>query len=163
MKIAGKNLQGESRQYEFKLVDTLTGLKLFHNYISLVIEVLPTLTDLIALRRSSDQKEETQKEASIGWSDLGSMLEVLRVLPAVFTWDRVTELSAALLAGGKITIDGVTQDMGADGMGDYAKSDPMELYTALFYAIAANYPKYFAPFLDSSPSTEAGESESPIA
>ncbi len=131
-------LGGEARKYAFKLMNAKTGTRLFHEYISLVVKALPLLGKFLS---ASDEKKGKDDV------DLKQISELVSILPQILTWERVEELAREMLAGHKATIGGTVHEADETGFHDGITGDPLELYTAIFYAITANYPKYIDPLL----------------
>jgi hypothetical protein len=143
--IEGKTIFGETRKYKFTLLDAKTGLEIFHEYASILItgsqEIIPALTRAI------------NSEIDGGVDDLMSVitksksLELIRLVPSILTMDRIQHLAKTMLTDCEVTVDNEVQTIDGDGLAPYMIGDPLELYTAIFYAVCANYPKYVAPFL----------------
>jgi hypothetical protein len=135
--IVGSSFSGEERVYEFVLVETVTGLRIFHEYASLVIAALPNITEALQ-------------------GDSGSMLSIAKLVPQMLTFQRLEMLAKDMLAGSKIG----ESESDENGMCDMFREDPLEFYVAIFWSIAANYPKYVDPFLaEFSGSGEGSEGE----
>lgn len=130
--VDGKTLSGEPRKYTFNLLDAETGLRLFHEYAGVIFSNKDMITQI-----------STGGDATA--------LSIIGLLPRVLPWDKIKELAAALLNGAKIDINGTVCSVGETGIGYYCEGDPLELYTALFYAIKANYPKYIDPLFQAVP------------
>lgn len=137
--IEGSNLFGDTRRYTFNLMDAKTGTRLFHEYISLIVAALPLLGKFLS---AGGEKKEGEDGGSIK-----QISDIVSVLPQILTWDRVEELAREMLAGHETTIDGTEYKAGRDGFHDGITGDPLEIYTAIFYAITVNYPKYIDPLL----------------
>ncbi len=150
--VEGTSILGDARKYAFKLMDAKTGTRLFHEYISLIVKALPLLGKFLT---SSDKKDSDD-------SNLEQITDLVTILPQILTWERVEELAREMLAGHKATIGGTSYEADETGFHDGVTGDPLEIYTAIFYAITANYPKYIDPLLkalegdegDSSPDQE---------
>ncbi len=123
-KETGKALTGEERIYTFKLLDAKPGLQLFHKYS-------PKLLDLWVKVQDTSQD--------------GFVFELIRKLPTVLDWDDIEYLATKLLGNSTVELDNEIIEIDETGIGEYTIGDPMEVYTALFWAINANYPKYLAP------------------
>jgi len=132
-KVKGKNLHGEDREYIFKLVDAKTGTRIFHQYISILLQLVP---------EEFSSSEDSAEPKEINWYSLVSRIE--EHLP----YERLEELAAVFVSGAVIEIDGKKYTADKDGFGDYALGDPLEIYTAIGYGIKANYPKYIDPLFE---------------
>lgn len=148
--VEGKNVFGDDRKYAFFLLDAVTGTRLFHEYISLVVRALPMLGKFFA----------SVKEEEKSGVDMEQISDLISVLPSILTWERVEELAKEMLAGSTLTIDGEVCTANATGFYEELVGDPLEMYTAIFYAILANYPKYVDPFLTALESDESDSSQS---
>ena len=130
--ITGKTLGGEKRVYTFEIMDTETGLGLFYKYSGKIIE-----------------NENVRKMLNEGIE--GTALDIMRLFPAVLSWDDIGYICKKTMAGATTKLDdGDTLEHDENGMAEYMTGDPMELFTALFYALLANYPKYISPLLDAA-------------
>jgi len=135
--IEGPGLDGNVRKYSFNLVDASTGLMLFHEYAPLVLSVV---------------NDSLLKEGI----DLAVSMKTFRDL---FSWEDIQKLSSTLLKGAKICIDDKEYLADDNGLGAYALGDPIEVYTALFYAARANYPKYIDPFFEALEESQGDDSD----
>ena len=141
-KIDGKTFRGEDRKYTFELIDAEQGLHILYN-------VMPSLEPIFATFAG-------------GEFTLSSM--AFMVLKE-FNEDQIKDLASVLVKDASIVIDDEVYNAGENGIGDYAQGDPAEIHTAIFWALAANFPKYLAPLLDgmksddSSPDTTDQKSE----
>jgi len=161
--IEGSNLFGDGRKYTFNLMDAKTGTRLFHEYISLIVKALPLLGKFLS---AGGEKKDSEDGGNIK-----QISDLVAVLPQILTWERVEELAREMLAGHKATIDGTVHQADEAGFHDGITGDPLELYTAIFYAITANYPKYIDPLLmaleddegDSSQGQENGTEPRPTS
>lgn len=151
--IMGSNVWGEPRRYTFKLLDAETGLRIFHEFATIlsasyeVIEKVSSkfIGDVKGLLAKEPFEDEDTKDNS-DENDL-SVKDVLEMLPKVFTWPVVKQLSVDMLA--EASIDTGADEpvkVGEDGICPLAKGDPLEQYAALFFAVCANYPKYVGFF-----------------
>jgi len=131
--ISGRNIQGDERTYTFDLMNAKEGTRIFHEYVSVIVQLLP---DGASLSNLGDGLELDIKQ-------LIADLEVM--LP----FEKLEKLAASLLGGGSVEIDGKLFDIDPDGFGEYALGDPIEVYTAILYAFKANYPKYIDPLFES--------------
>jgi len=144
--IHGKTFFGEDRNYSFFLMDAKTGTRIFHEYVVLLVEAMPTLGKYFA----SDDEESDEDDDKESTVDMMQAAQVAKDLFEILTWDRVEELARVMLAGHLVTApDGATQCADVvTGFNEEWAGDPLEAYTAIFYAICANYPKYVAPFME---------------
>lgn len=146
-KIVGSNLFGEAREYTFNLIDALTGTKLYHKHMPVIVQALPFLKQLF---QGSDGKE----------SNIGEIAELTFVLPNLISWDCLEELAKEMLGGHVAMISGKKHTADDTGFHDGTAGDPLEIYTALYCALSANYPKYIAPLLKALEEKEEGENDS---
>lgn len=133
VKIFGKTITGETRTYEFDKIPAIVGVRLIHEYGSVVLTNLPSIRAAFGAFTG----EKTEDDSVI------KLLGLVELVPKIITWPRLRELAKDLLAGG--SVDGEILD--DDGMCDIFGGDPMELYAALFWALSVNYPKYIDPLL----------------
>jgi len=159
--IVGKTLTGEEHLYEFEILSAKAGVRLAHQYGSLVSTAYPLIKDSLTKMidgdegNSADQVETPTNAEAVGQArDLRAAADLLTIIPQVFTWDRVENLAKRLMANGKI--DDIELD--EDGFCDLFQTDLLEFYTALFYAIVLNYPKYLLPFLEEGDSDSTQDS-----
>jgi hypothetical protein len=140
--IKGRTLDGEARVYTFNLMDAENGTMLFHEYVGLALANMDVIR-AFAAKAFGDEDDESDEAAE------ALTLEALQVLPRIFDWDSIKRLAGLLLSGMSITKgEGQPEKASENGFGDYCDQQPMEVYTALFWAAAANYPKYFSPLLN---------------
>ncbi|GEM_PF-5401918 len=135
--IEGKTLFDESRKYTFQLMNAETGLKVFHEAF------IPILVPLI-----------------IGFGNDESGIDVkglIQIIPETIKWEKLQSLARDMLSGAIIEIDGIRLEAGPTGISEYALEDPMEVYTAIFYALAANFPKYVNPLLEGEETGDTGQ------
>lgn len=132
--IEGKTLFGEVRTYTFNLMNAEAGLRLFHEIVPMLVDLLPS---------ASIGLDTLKADGTVDFK----LLEIVRELPKKIPWERLAELARLLLAGHTVKIDAKTHTAGESGIGDYTLGDPLEVYTALFYGLVANYPKYLDPLL----------------
>jgi len=131
IKLIGSTLLGEEvRAYEFFKMPAISGIKIIHEYGSIVLMNMGKIKETFSVFKNGDEKTSV-------------LLPVLELLPNIITFQRLAELAKVLLADGKV--DG--QDIDSDGMCDLFGEDPLELYVAIFWALTINYPKYFGPLL----------------
>ena len=121
--IEGKTLQGEARKYTLNLLNTRESLRVCHNN-------LPSVMDAWSRVQSSE------------WPEL------VMLVGNSFEWSDMEDMAKAMLANAEVEIDGANFTLDENGMGEFMTGDPPEFYTALLYALLANYPKYLKPFFD---------------
>lgn len=161
IKLKQTSIGGVEHEYVFMKAPAIHGMKIYHDYVSLCLTNIEAISE--AFRWFFENLEELQEIfRSIGKENeresmpmlvrMGVFFEiippvapVLKIIPSLLTFDRIMDLSRKLLAGGKI--DGVELD--EDGMCELFGEDPMEFYSALFFAVATTYPKYILPLLES--------------
>lgn len=133
-KITGKNLDGEKREYAFKLLNAYDGTKLFHEYLDRLFDLVSKIGELF---------EETEDGLNF---HLG---EGMKLIKEVLPWDKIEELSEKLLSGCEIHANGkkFLNDV-ENGIGDFFRGRPREVYTAIFYALCANFEDEMRPFLE---------------
>lgn len=132
---------GKDREYHLYEMPASVGLKIFHQYVGVVLSNLGLFEE--AFRALSDQPEGEETKLT---DQVIRLQPILDLLPQILTWDRLCELSKALLAGGKVIGDGIEADDGVmddEGFCKHFARNPHEHYIALFYALAVNYPQYF--------------------
>jgi len=142
-KVKGKNISGEDRTYTFKLINAKDGTRIFHEYISVIVQLLPDGVDL----------------SNIGDGLTIDLKQIIADLGELLPFSKLEVLAKALLGGGSIEIDGKLLEIDAEGFGAYALGDPLEVYTAILYAFKANYPKYIDPLFESLEESQ-GEDDS---
>lgn len=130
-KLIGSTLGEESRSYEFFKMPAIDGVRIIHEYGSIVLMNMDKIKEAFSSFRGVGQKTS-------------GMLPIFELLPSIITFQRLAELAKVLLGGGKV--DGI--DIDDDGMCDLFGEDPLELYAAIFWALTINYPKYFGPLLE---------------
>jgi hypothetical protein len=131
IKLVGATLGEEVRSYEFFKMPAISGVKIIHEYGSIVLMNMEKIKGAFSVFKNGDEK-------------ISGLLPILELLPNIITFQRLAELAKVLLADGKV--DG--QDIDSDGMCDLFGEDPLELYAAIFWALTLNYPKYFDPLLE---------------
>ncbi|MCP4604486.1 MAG: hypothetical protein GY847_28850 [Proteobacteria bacterium] len=134
--ITGENLRGEKRIYTFQLMDTETGLRIYHENSEAFLQ----LANILAANTDADEKVDTDTDTRF------EEMERIHIYSMIFPWDKVTELTAAMLTGLVVEIDS-KRIATKDGFGDFAAGDPGEHYSALTYAIQANYVKVLGPLM----------------
>lgn len=139
VKINGTNLMGEERVYEFKELNAEYGTMIFHQYASVVAKSWDTVQEIIGAVKDEDEAKAT------GLLDRGKT--ILKVLPEILTWNNVKALCGFMLSDHTMTENNTAYTAGESGFSEY-KGDPLEMYTAIFYAVLANYPKYTLPFFE---------------
>jgi hypothetical protein len=141
VRIVGKTLSGAVRTYELEKIPAIVGVRLIHEYGSVILANLDQIQGAFA---------EFLENRSDGNSRAG-LLPLLELIPKVLTFPRLAGLAMDMLAGG--SVDG--EEIDADGMCPLFGEDPFELYTALFWALTVNYPKYLDPLLEALPSDDS--------
>ena len=143
--IEGSTLFGAKRKYTLNLMNAHTGLKLFHEYVAVMVDFLPEIRKILPNIKDVSNSISSEENDTVKIVLNDDLIEVIRLIPAVFTWKRIEELAKEMLACAKVEIDSEILDMGEDGIGDYMCGDPVELYTAIVYGLMANY----APLMES--------------
>jgi hypothetical protein len=137
------------RAYNFKLISTMNGLILWHEYASVLISAMPTISKMFKKFFEIDDGKEgvifrMAKQEAIEGGGSGPLMDFITLIPHIVTTPRLIGLCKTLLAGAKIE-DSECDD---EGMCELFRGDPLEVYAALFWAIAANFPKYIDPLLE---------------
>jgi PAS domain-containing protein len=150
-KISGTSLTGETRIYLFKLPYSQQALRVFHEYAAIVLAALPVIRQTLQL--TADEKAEnadlTPEDFESRIKDLASgkrLLPLLGLIPQILSIDRIENLQRVFLSGVEIETEDGKYIANNEGHCDLFGSDPLELFTAVFYALAVNYPKYFSSF-----------------
>ncbi|MCP4537159.1 MAG: hypothetical protein GY832_08420 [Chloroflexi bacterium] len=156
-KIEGKNLAGERRGYTFNLLSALDGLLYYHEYAPIVLGVLSDIQTLLG-------------DVSSGEDIVPNLKPLLKLVEEYLPKEKIETFAKDFLAGAKIETDTDVFMADENGVGEYMEGDPREFYTALLYAVIANYPKDVAPFFealgddqgedDLSPTTKTKKSKS---
>ncbi len=132
-KVKGHNLSGDKRTYIFNLINAKDGTRIFHEYVSVIVQLLPEDANL----------------SSLGDGLAIDIKQIVADLETMLPFEKLENLAQTLLGGGSVEIDGKLFEIDADGFGDYALGDPLEVYTAILYAFKANFPKYIDPLFES--------------
>lgn len=147
-KITGKTLDDQERTYAFKLLGYKDGVKLQHQYASIAVTAYQHFKNIFQAQVDSTQDNEKSVD-----TDKKGAADFLGIITQILNWERTEELATKLLAG--TTISGENDEgepfsltCDKDGFCELFGRDFIELYTAIFYAAIANYPKYLLPFLD---------------
>jgi len=119
--VKGSTIGGDEREYNFAIVSAKEGTKIFHNFMPVLFGSLPGDTENISLN-----------------------LETVTKIIGSLKWELIENAAEKLLKGMSVTINGDVYKADDDGFGDYAQN-PLELYTALFWAAKANFPKLIDP------------------
>lgn len=139
-KMKGANLSNEERIYTFQLMDAETGGRIYHQNAYL----FPILEEILFGEKDDEKGKKEAEEKTF----LRRLVDAVHMFPDVVVWDRVTDVCGAMLSNATVEIDGTVHELGESGIGEYMQGDPGEIYTALFYAACANYPKYLSLFLE---------------
>jgi len=145
---------GNPREYQFKLLSALDGLRLVYEYGSVLTNALPQIAALFEAWAESAESED-EKLADLVIKDLatgeGPVLDMIQLIPLIVTPDKLIALCKYFLAGA--TING--QECDEDGMCELFRGRPHEPIAALAHAIVANFPDYL-PFLGNPDDTGDG-------
>jgi hypothetical protein len=140
----GFSILGMDRQYAFVPIQAFTGLRLFHQYVAIVIDFLPELLRrLPALQKIGKQlsgEEDGQAKLGVG----ADLISIINLIPTIFTWERIEELSKELLAGCTVEIDGKKHECDESGMCAAFAGNPVECYLAIISAIMHNWAPFFS-------------------
>lgn len=131
-KIEGRNLFGDNRFYTFKLIDAEDGTFLLYRFGAVMSEAYDTIAPLFKKFFGGDEISE-EEGVKLG--------QILRIIPQVFDWDTIKEISRILLPGTLVEADGEKYTANEKGFIDLV-GDPLEHYLMLLYSLAANFPKY---------------------
>jgi hypothetical protein len=140
---------GDPRMYKFKLMDAETGIKIFYRFSTVIAasyEVIKPVLNKLSTRFFDEQADEDQRDNTNETDNTLTLADLFRLLPQVFTWDTLIELSKEMLTGAVVTVGDDEHTIGDNGICHWSAGDPMEQFQALFYATCANYPKYVAFF-----------------
>ena len=133
-KITGKNLEGDKREYLFKLMDAFEGTKLFHEYLDRLFTLISKVGELF---------EETEDGINF------KVGEGMKLIKEILPWDKIEELSKSLLVDCEIRADGKKfVNNSENGIGDFFRGRPREVYTAIFYGLCANFEDEMRPFME---------------
>lgn len=153
LKLEGMNpLNGEERSYQFYELTQKYGSELFHKYVLLIVTQWGRVQDILSSELAENLKNKKITE---------QVSTIAEVLPELLSWDNIQELAEMLLSNHIVECEGEKYTAGNDGFS--AMNDPLEIYLAIFFAMCANWPKYFAPLLqtvlkDSTPDSEPEQS-----
>ena len=151
-------LTKEPREYVFKEINQEYGSKIFWRYVIVILQQWPQIQDVIksikeVISKSEDETKMLDKISVI-------LSGVVHVIPNIFPWESIKELSEILLADHVVEVNEDKYSASGDGFSNMP-GDPFEVYNALFFAMCVNWPKYFSPLLGAalSDSIPASESE----
>lgn len=145
--IQGLGVLGKQRQYKLLPIPALVGLRLFHTYLSLIIDFLPQLLARFPKFQQTVKQLSESKEDEFKIVINEELLGLLGLIPSIFTWERIEELARELLAGCTVEIDGTNYVCDKSGMCEAFNGNPVECYLAIVSAIMHNW----APFFSSLP------------
>ena len=137
IKIDGVNIFGEARVYRFNLIDTETGLKIFHetDFVSLLVAA----AELIKLTQETDDDGKPKIDGA------GALI-VGKMFTGLLTWEQAERLFKELLGGAEVHTPESFHKLGADGKVRFEGADASEQYIALAHALFANWPEYASFF-----------------
>lgn len=139
--IEGVTIFGDKRIYTFELIDAESGLELFHEFASVIALYWSNFAPIVS-RFVGVELAATKEEAP-------SFDELIKMLPSVFDLETLLRLSKILLKNASVTDEnGNSTTTGESGIVELTQDDPLEQYTALFYSVVANYPKYASFFME---------------
>lgn len=167
VKIVGKNLFDEEREYTFQIMNASDGLEVFHNTVSGLMELTNDFISVVpSLQKIVSNSKERKKLGELTDDELTDLLspelfEVVRLIPKILTWDKITYLAENILSGCEVNIDGEMYTTPENGIGEYTIGDPLELYTALLYGVCANYPKYVQGITDPDQKKDSPQEQKP--
>lgn len=141
--IKATSVLGVERVYQFELMDAENGTEILHEWggkAAMSYESIIDLYNTVIGKGAGDlDKMDVMEKASVA-------MVIIKKLPEVLTFEVVKGLAAKMLKGYTMTEENKTYTANDRGfLNEYA--DPLELYTALFYAVRANYGKYIDPLL----------------
>lgn len=118
--VKSTNIRGEECTYTFNLMDAETGLKLFHQYVILLVSSYKSML------------------AAVEGKDDVSFLGILKEAPQIIDWVIVERLAKDMLPGYTAEVNGVTNKANDKGFMDSFGS-PLDIYRAIQLALFANY------------------------
>jgi hypothetical protein len=139
--IKGQGLDGVLVEYDFRLLDALTGLQIVHEFVGLILTALPTLAGILHGFRPAPGEDPDAPTAETVEKRREVFTELIRIVPSILTFPRLKLLCAQLLSGSKVG----GEECGPDGMCPRFAGNPLAIYTALFWAVVVNFPKYIDP------------------
>ena len=134
--IKGRTLKGEPREYKFQLMDSKTAFQVMHEFMAEIQIVSPILAG--SIKENKEPGDFVPEEIS------DAALSLIEYIPMSISWERLEKLNEAMLAGAQITDGSQVYHLDEKGFGPI---DPYEAYTALFFAVVANYEPIVAPLL----------------
>jgi len=150
--LEGIGPDGKKRKYTFKLVDVVTGLRLYHEYdfTSAVMVAIDAL----------QQIKEGEEESEVYFK----LIAFAKAFKGIWDWKALQDISKCLLAEAVVASESNEWTIGADGFCQWTQGAQLEQYLVLFYALCANYPKDFdflglALVEDDTPSENEGQGE----
>jgi hypothetical protein len=155
-----KTIKTESHEYAFKIMDTIHGVGLFHEYASLIAEHADDATKVFKSFLDAEFEAEnvsTEKALEMMLTGDSAFIRIAQFLGKTLSVSRLFELSSMLLADAKIDKE-ICDDKGMCGL---FRSRPYEIYRALVYAIVANYGDML-PFLGAEDTTESPSQEEAV-
>jgi hypothetical protein len=115
--------------------------------------IAPVAKRLFANIKDDDEKDDDE--------NLVKLREIIQLLPQVFDWETVKEVSREILPGTVVADEETSATIGDDGFSPLAAGDPIEQFTTIFYCICANFPKYIS-FLGVALDTPDDSTEGPV-
>jgi len=156
-----KTVKRENHEYEFPLISAIDGLVIWHDYASMCVIALPEIMGAFNKFAKVEKKTKNASVYKIAKEEAekggGAIMDLIALVPKIVNSERLVSLCSTLLAGSKI--DGIECDEA--GMCEVFQGDPIEVYSALFWAISVNFPKYF-DFLSEALKDEEGEVENDL-
>lgn len=147
-----KIIESGSHKYELPILDTITGVGLFHEYASLILEhaddASKVMRSFLSKELNIDETDET-KLLEMFLSGDSAFVNIAKFLGRILSVQRLFELTSILLANAKV--DDETCD--EKGMCSLFRRKPYEVYRALAYAIMMNYGDML-PFLEGDDTEE---------
>lgn len=134
--INGFDVKGSPLKIEIDTAGVRAGLEIFHEYSVIAMVSLPRLREVFQGFVLSP--ESPDQAATVG----KVFYELIRVVNTILDADRIFALAGKLLKGAQVG-DQVCDE---NGMCPAFDEDPILVYVAVFWALVANYPKYFGPF-----------------
>lgn len=157
----------EPRDYTFMELNQEYGSRIFWKYVLVIVRQWPKVKEsLSGIIKKIKNVKDGDSSALENISDIVDT--IVDILPGLFGWDAIAEMSELLLSDHSVVIDDDTLTADSKGFSG-ASGDPVELFVALFFSMCVNWPKYFSPLLgtalndltrDSGPEqkqSEAGE------
>lgn len=135
---------GVERVYTFELMDAENGTEILHEWGGRAAMSYESIIDLYNTVKGKGAEDLDQMDVM---EKASLAMVVIKKLPEVLTFEVVKDLASKMLNGYTMIEENKTYTANGKGfLNEYG--DPLEVYTAIFYAARANYGKYIDPLLD---------------